>query len=434
MNLTSPMRSKPDSDVSTIGGKNVVATVFAFRARQNQLSNTLGASCSFCTCVAALLITFAGLFDPTSTIAQENSVVWLTGAKLRQDLERPFSGNWTYAELREMLTDVATDRRISIVLDRRLDPSVRFPFAVRNVPLRTGLSEFARTAKGELSLPANFVYLGPPSAARQLRTLMELRKAELSSKDSGIPDRRRAELQSSRKFQWHDLETPRQVLENIAAPFRLTLKNEDQIPHDLWAAAVLPDVSLVDSLSVVLIQFDLTFRWTNSGDTVELIPIPDHLSVERKHHPKMKLADAMALIALRFPDLTARIVQSDIVVNGLVEDHEAISSLLRGENPVNHTKGDRNVPLGGLFTFRAEQPVPLSAIMKKLEESDIRFEYNAQDLKAAGIDLEQALQPDVKNVTIEEFFKTIFGPARLDFEIDRQTVKLKPKRSATSQQ
>ena len=92
------------------------------------------------------------------------------------------------------------------------------------------------------------------------------------------------------------------------------------------------------------------------------------------------------------------------------------------------TAGSAAVP----FTLTVEQPVPMIALMKQLEESDIHFEYNADELKAAGIDLEQRIQPDVKKMHAEVFFKSIFGPAGLDFRIDGLTVKLKPKRPAAS--
>ena len=60
-----------------------------------------------------------------------------------------------------------------------------------------------------------------------------------------------------------------------------------------------------EALTVVLIQFDLTFRWTDAGAAIELLPIPEQVSIERKHHSKLKPADAMSLIRQRFPDAIA---------------------------------------------------------------------------------------------------------------------------------
>ena len=365
--------------------------------------------------------------------AEDPAAAWMTGPKFRQELQRPFSGSWTSAEFRQILVEVSSDRRISIVLDRRLNPTVEFPFASKNVSLQAGLTDVARLAKGEISVAGNLVYVGPDSAAKALRTLIELRKNELSqSKEIRISDQRRAELQRHRTIEWRDLDAPREILAQISDQFQFRISNAELIPHDLWAATVLPEVSLPEALSIVLIQFELTFRWNDAGTSIELVSIPEKLSVERKHRSKMKPSAAIAAIHERFPEIETKASSGEIIVRGLVEDHEAVASLLRGDGPAPPVRQAVPQPIRKrLFTFSAEQPVPLIDLMKKLEESDIRFEYSADELKAAGIDLEQTVQPVVTKMPGEDFLNTIFGPTRLDFQIDGLTVKLKPKRATS---
>lgn len=387
-----------------------------------------------CRQFAIVAIATAGQFGSIELVAAEPvPATWLTGPKFQQELGQPFPASWTFADLRQITKDVIADRRVSIVIDRRLDPSAQFPFATKNVSLKTGLDELASIAKGHVCVLGNVVFLGPESATRRLRTLIELRNLELQSKPSRIPDRRRSELVRHRKFTWIDLQTPREILDVVTGPLNLKIANADVIPHDLWAGATLPDTTVVEALSVILIQFDLTFRLTDSGASIELVPIPESLAVERKHPSKLKPNEAIALIHEKFPDLDAKILNAEVVVNGLVEDHEAVTSLLRGDSPSRAPKTEQSHPIRQrMFTLSLEQPVPLSLLMKKLEESDIHFEYNAEELKAAGIDLEKTIQLDVKNQPATEFFKSMFGPAGLEFQIDRQTVTLKPKRRATS--
>ena len=80
-----------------------------------------------------------------------------------------------------------------------------------------------------------------------------------------------------------------------------------------------------------------------------------------------------------------------------------------------------------LFTLKAER-VPLIALIKKLEESAINFDYDSDELKKAGVDLEQKVQIDVKKASAKEFFKLLFDPVGLEFQIDHLTVTLKPKK------
>ena len=50
------------------------------------------------------------------------------------------------------------------------------------------------------------------------------------------------------------------------------------MPHDLWAAADLPPISLVDRLTLIAIQFDLTFKVAEHGKRLELVPVPENES------------------------------------------------------------------------------------------------------------------------------------------------------------
>ena len=80
-----------------------------------------------------------------------------------------------------------------------------------------------------------------------------------------------------------------------------------------------------------------------------------------------------------------------------------------------------------LFTLKIDR-VPACVLMQKLEESEIVFEYDAEQLAAAGIDLDQPIKLEVEKASAADFFKAVFDPLRLTAEIDNLTVKLKPKR------
>ncbi len=353
---------------------------------------------------------------------------WLTDTNFRQELDRPFSGSWSSIEFRQLLKEVAADRRVSVILDRRLDPSVEAPIDVNNVSLSTGLTGIARQVNGDVTILENIVFLGPKSATKRLRTLVELRELDLQSKEFLVPKPRRSELLQRKTFESKDLDSPRETLEKFADQIPLNISNAQLIPYDLWAGMALPDVTIVEALSVVLIQFDLTFRWIDKGTAIELIPIPDVVVLERKHHPKQKPFDVINEVRERFPQLEAEVWKTEISVKGSLEDHEAVAAFLRGDRVNSPIKIEPPQPLQKqLFTLKAER-VPLIALLKKLEESAINFDYDSDELKKAGVDLEQKVQIDVKKASAKEFFKLLFDPVGLEFQIDHLTVKLKPKK------
>ena len=61
------------------------------------------------------------------------------------------------------------------------------------------------------------------------------------------------------------------------------------------------------------------------------------------------------------------------------------------------------------------------------EESEVEFLYDAKALEAAGVDLDRAIRLDVKDAGADAFFRAVFVPLGLKFEIDGYTVRLSPK-------
>ena len=190
---------------------------------------------------------------------------------------------------------------------------------------------------------------------------------------------------------------------------------------------ILPETNVIEALSIVLIQFDLTFRWIDEGQTIELVPIPDPVILERKYPAKKKPIDSFELIRQQFPRLDVEATKTEIVIKGLLEDHEAVASLLRGGN-TGPVRIEAPKPLNQrLFKLEAKR-APVIKLMKLLEESAVSFDYDPEAFNTAGIDLEKTVDIDVKQVSANELFRLIFDPVGVEFQIENLTVKLKPKK------
>ena len=349
-----------------------------------------------------------------------------TGPRFQLELNQVSAGNWENVELRALFQKLSTQRRVAILLDRRVDPTLTIPVNIAGLPLKSCLQKIAHQASAEISIPENVVYIGPARAAGQLRTLIELRTGELQS--SQIPERRRTDLRRRHAIDWADLDTPGEVLKQIVDRYQVQLQGGERIPHDLWAGCHLPDVTVAEALSLVLIQFDMTFAWRDGGTGIDLVPIPESLFVERRIKPRGRsAAESLKLVEGEFPKLKVRVEGPDVVVRGTLEEYEAVSSLLKGTS----TRPAVKTRLGSLsqrsFAEIKFKRVPVRAVMKKLEESGVRFDFSQEQLKAAGIDLDQTIDLELEKATADEFLKALFEPLKLSFEIDDQTVKLTPK-------
>ena len=353
---------------------------------------------------------------------------FLTGPKFQAELDKPLSGSWTNVELRTLLNKLASKAGIAILLDRRVDPTTTIPVEIVNRSLKDGLEEMARKRGAGISIPDNVVFMGPPSAVSRLRTLIELRSAELQSKTNPVPERRRNSLARRHTFSWGDLDTPAEILKQIADHHQLPIRQLDRVPHDLWAGNSLPSVTAAEALSLVLIQFDLTFAWTEGGQEIELIPIPETVVVERRPRAKGRSStDILKSVNEQFPGLAAHLDGTEVVVRGTVEEHEAVAAFLN-PSTIRKPAVPGLTPLRKRLFTLTYQRAPVRAIMKEMEKTGSIFVYDAAALSAAGIDLDQPIDLKLEKATVDEFFKALFTPLKLSFEIDNVTVKLTPKK------
>lgn len=378
----------------------------------------------------------AGLL-PAGVSAGEPAA-FLTGAAFRRTIEQPVSATEEESNLRMIVRGLEDLKHVSILLDRRIDPTAMLSASATGESLREFLERLASGSSARATVIGNTIYLGPPAAAEKLRTIVALRRDELFDKQSPIAEGRRIELTRGNTLHWVNLDRPVEILERVARDAALGIEGLEQVPHDLWAAATLPDAGVIEALSLVLVQFDLTFAWTVRGEGVRIVPIPERVEIERPHDPGKGLsADAtLSRWKEQVPGLEARVERGKVVVSGTLETHELIERLRRGGRVPDKTTATENTPLKPLkferYTLQIKNK-PASVLLEALGQptrGQLSFVYDQAELKAAGIDLDKLVTFEVKNATIEGLLKATFDPLGLTFEIDDRTVRLKPARKS----
>ena len=98
-----------------------------------------------------------------------------------------------------------------------------------------------------------------------------------------LPTAVRSNWLKAAAWQWEDLVTPRELFEQLATQGNVKLLGLDRVPHDLWAAAQLAPLPLVDRFTLLAAEFDLTFEFQDEGQTVKLVPWPEKVVIERQY-------------------------------------------------------------------------------------------------------------------------------------------------------
>jgi hypothetical protein len=320
--------------------------------------------------LAALL---GGIVSAAETAGTDR---WLAGPALHERLEQAVDVNWSAAPLRPALASLGRTHQVALLLDRRVDPDRRVDAVLHDLPLGAALAEIASREGADVSRLGAVVYIGPPATASRLRTLAELRRREAMAFASGA----RLRLLSERAMSWDDLAEPRQILERLAAQAGLELAGLERVPHDLWAAADLPPMSLVDRITLVAAQFDLTFSIAPDGRTLRLVP-------EREQLPVAKADSSMP----------ARPVSA------------------------RHPRDQKR------YTLRQAKG-RLSDLLPKLAAMlQVELQIDQTALARAGISLDQLVSLSVNDATADELFAKLLEPAGCTFRREGKTIVVVPK-------
>lgn len=351
-----------------------------------------------------------------------------TGPQFRKALQEVLPGaSWKQAILRDVLGQLAESHSLSILRDRRIDPTTAVGVSESNVSLEQLLIGVADAADAEVRSVGNVLYVAPAHSAEVVRTVVALREEELAAGRFRGHAHRQAVLRRDRTVRWADLTTPREALDLVAQQFGLQVENPDVVPHDLWEHAVFADMTAAEMLSLVLIQFDLTFEWGADLQSVRLVPLPQDRSqivLRRVHRPRLKPDVAIKVWQEALGDVEATSQGNDVIVHARVEQHEAIEELIYGKRNSGTMKPAEPVPLSRRQFTLAVSGVPAKAVMQQLEASGIMFEYDAERLQKAGVDLNQPISMNVREVRADEFLRKLFEPLGLKVRFSGVRVNL----------
>lgn len=371
------------------------------------------------------------LFQSMSVLAAEPLAGKPFELALDQKIGRVWGGQDGHT-LRHVVRDLIDSQGISIVLDRRVDPTQPVELTLPPAPLRDIMSAIARKLKTGMSIVGNVVYVGPTDSARKLRTLVELRNADMSkltgaAKTGKSPWRNRPVPLTQRKtFDWQELDRPRDMLQEVADRFKIEIDGLDKLPHDLWARTSLPQVTATEAMSLLLVQFGSTFEFVPDRAAIRIVPIPERVFVERSYpvpaNSPMKLSAARG----QFPEIELEQSGAKLIARGSVEQQAELAAWMRpGSQKTTKPPGS---PLSERrFKEIKRKNLPLGDAIKTFIDYGIKIEYDPTQFADEGISLDQKIDIDEKDISFEKLFRKLFEPLGIEVTIDGETVQLRPK-------
>lgn len=307
---------------------------------------------------------------------------WATGPALQRQLDEPVDIFWSSNPLRRAFDGISKARQTAILIDRRVDPGRELSVSLKGVPLVSALKRIAADQGLELSRIDNILYLGSAASAERLAAL----RAELAADIRQLPRESQRKLFARKAVVWPDHSEPRDLIDRLAREGGVKIERLELMPHDLWAAADLPSLTLADRLMLIAFQFDLALKPLGNGRELRLVP----LTVATSDQSAAK------------PDSRPTPGTSDKSANEQPGDIE----LLRIERLVIREK-----PLGAV----------LDQLAKRLG-LDLRFDREA--IAKSGVSLDQRVSVKVENATIDQLFDKLLADTGLTYKRNRRVVEI----------
>jgi hypothetical protein len=291
--------------------------------------------------------------------------------------QRTATIHWQRVPLRDALERLHSLFSDSIFVDRRIDPSMRVSLDIEVASAEEAVAAIAARHELGVARLGKLVYLGPNSAADQLRTISAARSQEAAR----LPAALRTPLTRKQPTTWPRLSEPRRLIASIVEDRGWKLANFDVIPHDLWSAGELPELTLAEQLTVLLVGFDLSFELRSNDRSVEVVP----LKTSRK--------PAGGIAATKPSPAPAKSAGS--------------------KKEAKH-----------VYTLRVQEK-PVRAVLQELSKRlHWAIEIDEESIKTAGKSLDKRVSFSVENADREKLLEALLRPAGLDYQLDVERVRI----------
>ncbi len=176
---------------------------------------------------------------------------------------------WDQTPLRSGLQEISQQFRITIWLDRDIDPNQLITSTAADTQgdasLLKKLEHIASLADAELGLIENVVYIGPR------RRVSRLQRAAVELYDKLSPVGNGPQTATMRELQWEELTTSMGMLQRVESIWTIEIAGE--LPHDLFhAGQFLQPATLATQATVVLGGFERELEWMQ-GNRFRIAPL-----------------------------------------------------------------------------------------------------------------------------------------------------------------
>lgn len=366
--------------------------------------------------------TLSSCFGQSSDETQTAERAWLTGNALSDQLNRPRSMTLKGVPLLSVLNDLQNSLPYAIVLDHRIDPDQPVTLATGMVPTSEAIRQIAAHAACAVSFSERFAFIGPESSAGRLRTVIQIRQAEIRAMRSRLGDDRLRRIFEEQGNGWPQLTQPASFVAQQLKDLDLPLKKGLEIPFDLWRKQRLPKTDVVERLMLILVQYDLTFQ-VDDDLQISFCPLEDRPAVKRRFLVPANRRDAvMEVVGRDSGESRVTWAGNRVTIEGRVEFLDAVKATVEGRDVKVATQ-----PLTAqLFTMTIPRGTSVNQVIESLKDSGLIVEIEAGSADDERLYRRQKVQLEASQMPGAKFFPALLqvGGAEVLVQSDRIVIRL----------
>jgi len=297
-------------------------------------------------------------------------------------LKTPLTAAWHGVPLHELAGRIADMADIIVVIDRRIDPTVRLSIESDGDSTGDVLQRLATEAGCGMAVVGHGVRLVP---AEHVATVeagdLTATRAHVTASAS-----LRRRLARTQRLGWDAGESPQDILGRIAGAAGLNLVSLELVPHDHLPEASYEAMPIAEALALVLGHYDLTF--TVSGeDAIHITPSPTGAST-----PHAVAKTPPAKTAARGP------------------------------------RGRRTSPMEGqpIDSFSLEAAAPLEKLLSTLASNfGLTLAIDVASLRSKAVDPGEIVRLKVVETPRDGVLHAVLGPLGLEWSIEGDTLRVR---------
>jgi hypothetical protein len=353
------------------------------------------------------------------------SALWgsaLVGAAetpLSAKIQSRFTANWQGQELHAVLQRIAETQGVLLWVDRRVDPQHIVNAQFTDTQLAAVFDQVLDNARLDWAIWDELIYIGPHEAAHEMATLAAIARQSLDK----LPASRRSRWMKAQKVAWPRLSDPRDALLEWLADAKVSIKNPEALSHDLWDAARLPPLPLIDRVVLLLLGYDKTLRISASGQTIEIVPIDRPVLITEQYQPGRQMHELLTA----FPDNSAVVLNKQgnrVAVTGRWEDQQRVRQIIQGSAAKRATSAAQP---GRTQEQRFSLKLENQRVDKVIEQlaGQLGLAVNWED--GATAQRENLTSCEIRDGNLENLLHEVLSPVGLEFSLDGTQLTISPR-------